>query len=476
MSEATSQSSLRSKLSRRWLYAGAAALLVLVLAVFYRQWLPLMQDLIRSGPAATSGEKEPSGGDEHAGHDHVGHAHAGHDESNSVELSEQARKNIGLGDPIKVELKPFTKTISVPGMVIERPGRSSVEVTAPMTGVVTRIYQIEGAAVEPGAKLFDLRLTHEELVQLQADLLKSAQELEIIAREIQRIEKLIADQALPGKQMLERQYEQKKVLAAMQSQRQALLLHGLTNEQINKILNEKELLRELTVTVPATSQGGMSSAKTIFQVQGLKVSQGQHVNTGDSLASLADHGELFIEGEAYARDLQEISRAAEQELPVSVTLETNGTKPEVVSDLRLLYMAAKVDPDSRTLDFFVNLPNEKISDKQLPDGPRFITWRFRPGQRVQLQIPTETLPNRIVLPAEAVAQEGPETYVFTPNGDHFDRRKVHVEYRDPNWVVIANDGSLFPGDLVAPSGATQLQLALKNKSGPKVDPHAGHNH
>ena len=142
----------------------------------------------------------------------------------------------------------------------------------------------------------------------------------------------------------------------------------------------------------------------------------------------------------------------------------------------MLYLAAKVDPESRTLDFYVTLPNEKVRDTKLEDGHRFIAWRFRPGQRVQLEIPVETLPDRIVLPADAVAQDGPETYVFTPNGDHFDRRSVHVEYRDPKWVVIANDGSLFPGDLVAPTGAQQLQLALKNKAGGGIDPHAGHNH
>jgi hypothetical protein len=75
-----------------------------------------------------------------------------------------------------------------------------------------------------------------------------------------------------------------------------------------------------------------------------------------------------------------------------------------------------------------------------------------------------------------VAQDGIENYVFVPNGDHFDRRTVHVEYRDDLSVVIENDGALFPGDDVALNGAQQLQLALKNKSGGGVDPHAGHNH
>ena len=43
-------------------------------------------------------------------------------------------------------------------------------------------------------------------------------------------------------------------------------------------------------------------------------------------------------------------------------------------------------------------------------------------------------------------------------------------------VVVANDGAIFPGDTVAMTGAHQMQLALKNKAGGAIDPHAGHNH
>ena len=95
---------------------------------------------------------------------------------------------------------------------------------------------------------------------------------------------------------------------------------------------------------------------------------------------------------------------------------------------------------------------------------------------MQLRVPIEKWEKRIVLPVDAVAQEGAETFVFLENGDHFDQRPVHVEYQDQLWVVIANDGSLFPGDAVALTGAHQMQVALKNAAGGGVDPHAGHNH
>ena len=473
MAQATTQPRFRWRLSIRWLLGGMLLIAALVAALFYRQWVPHLQGIFAGLSQQSESDREsPAQGTTKDGH---GDDHAGHDDANSIEVSKQARENIGL-KLANVELKPYTKTITVPGKVVERPARSVIEVTAPMTGVITRIYSIEGEAVEPEQKLFDLRLTHEELVQSQADLLKAAEELDVIAREIKRIEDLIKDQALPGKQLLERQYEQQKQQAAMRATRQALLLHGLTNDQVDAILKERKLLQQLTVVVPATTEeGGMAPAGAIFQVQTLKVAQGQHVNAGDTLAVLGDHVELFIEGEAFERDIAAINQAAEHEWPVSAILDTDGGEPVVISDLQVLYLAAQVNAEARTLDFYVRLPNEKIRDTKV-DGHRFVAWRFRPGQRVQLQIPVETLEGRIVLPADAIAQEGVESYVFTPDGDHFDRRSVHVEYRDPLSVVIANDGSLFPGELVAVSGAQQLQLALKNKSGGGIDPHAGHNH
>jgi hypothetical protein len=139
-------------------------------------------------------------------------------------------------------------------------------------------------------------------------------------------------------------------------------------------------------------------------------------------------------------------------------------------------VADKVETDSRTLRFFVRLPNLMVRDSQTPEGHRFVAWKFKPGQRLQLQVPVAVWTDRIVLPEDAVVQDGAEYFVFQQNGDHFDRRPVHVEYRDATSVVVANDGSLYPGDTVVASGAQQMHLALKNKSSGGIDPHAGHHH
>jgi cobalt-zinc-cadmium efflux system membrane fusion protein len=141
-----------------------------------------------------------------------------------------------------------------------------------------------------------------------------------------------------------------------------------------------------------------------------------------------------------------------------------------------VYSANAIHADSRTLPFFVRLPNEISKQSTSPDGQTFVEWKYRLGQRLRVQVPVEEWKDRLVLPVDAVARDGADYFVFQQNSDHFDRVPVKVDYRDSQSIVVANDGSVFPGDVIALRGAHQMQMALKNKSGSGVDPHAGHNH
>ena len=204
--------------------------------------------------------------------------------------------------------------------------------------------------------------------------------------------------------------------------------------------------------------------------------QGQHVSAGDPLAVVVDHALLYVEGNAFERDIADIQQAVERGSTVTAVVESEGKRPQTIPGLKILFLDGRVSPDSREFHFYVTLPNTLVRIAPNDEGKRFASWRFRPGQRLQLRVPVEEWKERIVLPVEAVAQEGLENFVFVPNGDHFDRKPVQVEYRDEFSVVVANDGSLFPGDKVALRGAQQMQIALKNKAGAGIDPHAGHNH
>jgi hypothetical protein len=168
--------------------------------------------------------------------------------------------------------------------------------------------------------------------------------------------------------------------------------------------------------------------------------------------------------------------AAREGWNVSATLLVGTGETEKIDDLKVLYVADQIDLESRAFHFYLRLPNKVVRDQKGPEGHRFIEWRFKPGQRMELRVPFEKWNEQIVLPVEAIIDEGAEAYSYRQNGDRFERVPVHVEYRDRYAVVVANDGALFPGDVVAGQGAYQIHLALKNKSGGGIDPHAGHQH
>ena len=97
-------------------------------------------------------------------------------------------------------------------------------------------------------------------------------------------------------------------------------------------------------------------------------------------------------------------------------------------------------------------------------GRSQVLWRFRPGQRVRVKVRVELLTNVFVLPAGAVAREGPESFVFTQNVNTFTRVPVREVFRDRDRVVVGNDGTLTPGAFVAQSGAAQLDRMMKSSA------------
>jgi multidrug efflux pump subunit AcrA (membrane-fusion protein) len=451
--------------NKGWL-ALATVLLIVGAAYFLRShWWPL----VSNQPT----KDEQTDRDSHAGHDH---AHAGHDEGTSLELSEKELRNIGF-QPLVIELQPFTKSISVPAMVVERAGRSQIDVTAPMTGIVTKVYVVEGEAVTAGQRLCDMQLTHEDLVTAQREFLRLAEELDVVRRELERL-KSIGEGVIAGKRVLETEYEKQKLEAALHAEREGLLLHGLSEAQVAEILESRSLLKSLTIAAPQGTNDCAAQdsprSEHLFTVQKIAVKPGQQIEAGASICVLADHCRLYIEGRAFEQDASALNDVASKNQKVSARRISHGVEKDE-ENLEILYVADRVEADTRAFHFYLSLPNTVVRD-QKKEGHRFIGWKYKPGQRFEVRIPVKQLEGRIVLPVDAVVEEGVGTFVFQQNGDHFDRVEVHVEDRGQDHVLIADDGLLFPGDVVAATGAYQMHLALKNKSGGAIDPHAGHSH
>ncbi|MEZ6041496.1 MAG: efflux RND transporter periplasmic adaptor subunit [Planctomycetaceae bacterium] len=505
----------------------------LVVAATFVQWYPTLDQAIsrvissrRPQASALDSHSEDHGGHDHAGGKHTDSEHAGHDHSAAdagLELSAQARKNLGLtSDYIDmVRLTNFRRFVTVPAIIAARPGRTQVHVATPLNGVITHVHAVTGESVMPGTLLFEIRLTHEDLVQSQTDFLKSLGELDVEMTEMQRLRAAAQSGALSEKTLLDRQYAIDKLQSLLTAQREALHLHGLSDRQVSEIETSRRLLRELRVFAPMIDEHdhgdelkladdsmipvaiskqpatradrlrdeqeerldkenqaldqSLEATMVPLVIEQLNVHKGQAVAAGDMLCTVADYSRLYIQGDAFEQDIHWLSDARKNGWPLMAVFDAGQGKQEL-NNLNLSYIGNVVDTQNRTLPFYVDLKNEILEDQFNDEHQRFVVWKYRPGQRLQLRVPMEEWVDQIVLPVDAVARDGAEAFVFRQYGGHFDRVPVHVVYSDQRSVVIAADGELKPGAVVALKSAHQMQIAMKIQAGGGADPHAGHNH
>lgn len=463
-------------------------------------WYRFLPGLGPDAPIAIMNEER---GD-HDPNDRAGHAHEaeGHDEANSIALTAQARRSLKLRLAAP-QPETFWRRISVPATVVDWPGRTHVHISAPLTGTVTAVHVSRGETVSSGQPLYTLRLTHQDLVRTQAEFLQTLGSADVERREVARLADVASSGAIARRALLERQYELDKLQATLRAQREALLLHGLSESQVQQIEQRRQLIREVLIEAPTLHAdrslhddalahpeepaGDPGTEETVsavddaqhvesqFVVTELTARRGQSVETGQPLTVLADYQHLYAEGRAFQQDAEAITEAMNEEWPVQAVFESGDQTQRVFDGLTIAYMAGEVGIASRAIPFYVPLTNEVVQHEQRGENT-YTTWRFKPGQRLRLRIPVARLEDVLVLPVQAIAKEGAENYLFVYKGDHFERRPVHVLMRDQLRVAVADDGTVRSGERVALSGAHQLQLALKNKAGDAVDPHAGHGH
>lgn len=131
----------------------------------------------------------------------------------------------------------------------------------------------------------------------------------MVNREIARLESL-TEGVVAGGRLRDRKYDRQKLEARMRPQRQALLLHGLSDAEVDQIVSSRLLLQALTIKAPKHEEKCDCGDEQLFHVQSLPVEHGQQVNAGETLCVLADHCNLYIEGTAFEQDAGQIREAA----------------------------------------------------------------------------------------------------------------------------------------------------------------------
>lgn len=433
---------------------------------------------------------------------------AGHGSSSIVVINETTldTMNLKMG---KFETRDYFQKIRIPAEVVERMPQSQISVSAPITGIVTKVHVTEGQAVSPGEELFSIRITDQSVATSQIKLLEVFGELEVSRAKKKRLESL-GTGVVAGKQLMEAEFEIKRLTDRRAALIQEMRARGMGEEQIKSFIKSRQLARDITIYAPALDQAtsrpllsppitpasapigsstdNSSPAKfdqQYFTVEEVQALQGASLELGDSLCSLSHHGDLLIKGLAFEGDVNKIAGANANGWKLTAQFG-EGPSATVRDGLSLHQVENHVDTDSQTFPIFVRIQNEILDRTSDSENRTYINWRFKPGQRAHLEVPVQRWQSQIVVPLAAVVREGPETFVFMKIGhthtnqdgttDHeFQKVPVEVLHNGQRFAVLKKDARLDIYENYALDQAYQLNLALKLATGRGGGGH-GHDH
>ena len=413
------------------------------------------------------------------------HAHG--PEIESVHLTKQALANLNL----KVEspkLSKYRRYVSMPGVIVEMPGVSDLTVSAPVSGIIQQVRVRNGQSTKSGERLFRLQITDRDLISAQTRLLNILSQLDTKNLEAERLASLATTNSVLKSKQRELDYALKQLVADRDVARQEILARGLPAPSLARIMEQPKLIEQLDVKVPEYDIGNDESLEDIYPltVQSIEAKPGLQVERGQTLCEVANHRILQVRGDAFENDMQTISQAMNKGWKVLVEFGHRHDGTRHMEELPITRIDNHFNIAEQTYGFFLRLTNRESGEPVERDGRMYREWLYKPGQRIHLSVPVEELDQQLVLPVDAVAQEGPNAYVFR---EHFRSLRegplppdIFVEFiptpvqvlrKDAHVVVISDDPkrSLLDSK-IAFSGAHKLHLALKTQN----QSEEGHSH
>jgi RND family efflux transporter MFP subunit len=347
-------------------------------------------------------------------------------------LSPEARANSGLlVQPVGRHV--VEEVVEVDGVVYVPPDRRAIASTQ-LAGTIDKIHVEPAQAVRAGDVLAEVASL--ELQPLQAELLRTHAQLEVLRDSLHRLRKL--DQVIAR----QRRWETENLYATMwdrhQHIRSKLETVGLSRDQVGAILADKRFVQ--TVPLRAPIDGVVVRFDKVL---------GQAVRAEEPLFEIHDLSQVWVQGHVSQHDLARVRVDAETPQSARVRIVAD---PTLVMQGRVQRSGRVLNAGDRTLTVWVELDE--------PPGGLLHNLLARLTLTVGRPAPT------LAVPVTAVVHDGPEAYVFVeqvvalPGGKterRFERRLVETGRADDRHVEIIR--GLQGQEQVAVQGTAELQTA-----------------
>lgn len=311
-----------------------------------------------------------------------------------------------------VEVKPMSldKDISAVG-IVQYDQRRQAKVTAWVAGRIDRLYvNAVGDYVYKGKPVAEV---------YSPDLVAAQQEYLLALKSRDRLKNSSIASISQGGEGL------------VSSARQRLLLLGVKDKQIASLERAGEPNIKLPVYTPLS---GVVIEKLVLE--------GQYVNTGDPLFSIADLSSVWVEVDVYESDFAAIKVGQRVEV-------TSQSYPGKTFAGRISYVYPFVDPQTRTVKVRVEIPNPGL--------------KLKPDMFVNAVVKAP-LGSGLAVPVASVIDTGKRQVAWVEvKPGTFEPRDVRVGTRSGDYVQIIS--GLKAGEKVAASGAYLIDSEAQLKGG-----------
>ena len=160
---------------------------------------------------------------------------------------------------------------------------------------------------------------------------------------------------------------------------------------------------------------------------------GQAIEPNTQIFHISDRSEMIVVGKVYEEDLEKI------QLGQDAHIRALSYQQQVFAG-KVTLIEPNLDPSSRTVKIWIQLPNPK--------------GLLKPNMFANVSLILRNNESALAIPNSAILEANGEKFVFVRQGDSFDRVDIMVGASDDEFSEVT-DG-LVPGDEVATQGNRQI--------------------
>ena len=307
---------------------------------------------------------------------------------------------------------------------------------------------------DPTTEQIEQQFKNKNLGEHRNDLLSAYSARLLANKKTERVQRLLQQGAISGKEADTRQAEFETARAKFNSiceESQFQIKQGLREAEIalnSEKRNLKIWRKKLTALTGITDDSETGTQSTEFeilspragQVVDLKAVESARFETGEEIITIADMTSLWVEAQISQEDVTQIQIAPGDPIAIHVPSLPN---QKLIAKVR--FLGTSVSPDTLSVPLVAELEN---ADQKL-----------RPGMAVRVDVPLSKSHEAIAIPVGAIQRIEMEPVVFVRKSEtSFEVRPVKLAAESGNLIEVT--AGLAPGEEIVTEAAFFLKSEL----------------